>query len=246
MRDWQQELDNRVEFVRHVIDSANAKGVIYGNSGGKDCTLVSIICKKACDNTMGIIMPCASKRNYTDDMFDALAVAQQFGIANITVDLTQTRQALLDRLDVATITNNALSNIAPRLRMTTLYCVAQSMGSLVAGTGNASEMYMGYFTKWGDGAYDFNCIADLTVTEIYQFLAFLGVPQSIIVKKPSAGLFEGQTDESEMGVTYEDIDTHIFGGQVDESSLNIINRYHTSTQHKRRMPICYGADWKSK
>jgi NAD+ synthase len=109
-----------------------------------------------------------------------------------------------------------LHNIAPRLRMAVLYSIAQSKNCLVAGTGNKSEATVGYFTKWGDGAYDFNVIADLTVTEIYEFLRYLNAPDQIIEKAPSAGLFDGQTDEGEMGIKYADIDRYILDGGGEE------------------------------
>ena len=116
--------------------------------------------------------------------------------------------------NVTTITDAASANIAPRLRMITLYTIAASENRIVAGTGNRSEAYMGYFTKWGDGAYDFNPIADLTATEVFEFLRYLKAPSSIIEKAPSAGLFEGQTDEKEMGVTYKAIDKYITEGKM--------------------------------
>ena len=123
--------------------------------------------------------------------------------------------------------------------MTTLYAIAASEGRLVAGTGNRSEAYMGYFTKWGDGACDFNPIADLTVTEIYEFLRYLEAPDVIITKAPSAGLFEGQTDEGEMGVTYRAIDDFLLNGKVSEADKKIIDRYHNASEHKRKMPVVY-------
>ena len=99
---------------------------------------------------------------------------------------------------------------------------------------------MGYFTKWGDGAYDLNPIADLTVGEIYEFLEHLGAPRSVIEKAPSAGLFEGQTDEAEMGLSYADIDAVVLGRAVDEAARAKIERMHRVTEHKRRMPSRYG------
>jgi len=99
---------------------------------------------------------------------------------------------------------------------------------------------MGYFTKWGDGAYDFNPIADLTVTEVYEFLEYLGAPENIIKKAPSAGLFEGQTDEADMGVTYAAIDKYITTGEADDNDKAVIDRYHSRSEHKRRMPSIYG------
>ena len=133
----------------------------------------------------------------------------------------------------------AKANIAPRLRMVTLYGVAAAEGRLVAGTGNASEAYMGYFTKWGDGAHDFNPIADLTVTEIYAFLRYLNAPKAILEKAPSAGLFEGQTDESEMGVTYAAIDRYLTTGEASEADRAVIEKFHARSEHKRRPIAVY-------
>jgi NAD+ synthase len=124
--------------------------------------------------------------------------------------------------------------------MITLYAVAASENRLVAGTGNASEYHMGYFTKWGDGAYDFNPIADLTATEIFEFLRYLKAPEAVITKAPSAGLFEGQTDEDDMGVTYKAIDTFLTTGQANEKDKAIIDRYHARSGHKRRPALRYG------
>lgn len=214
MRNYAEETSARVEYIRAYLKSSGARGIVYGNSGGKDSALVGILCKMACENTVGIIMPCASKRNYGMDKDDGLEVAEKFGIETRTVDLTPVREAELAALDgVTELTDMAIANIAPRLRMLTLYAVAHAEGRVVAGTGNASEAYVGYFTKWGDGAYDLNPIADLTVGEIYEFLEYLDCPRVIIEKAPSAGLFEGQTDEAEMGVSYADIDKVVLGAR---------------------------------
>ena len=213
-RNWQEEYDGRVAWIRDLVHSAGVKGIVFGNSGGKDSALVGILCKAACDNTVGIIMPCASRRNYGSDAEDGRELALQYGIETRTVD--------------------AVSNIAPRLRMTTLYAVAAAEGLLVAGTGNRSEGYMGYYTKWGDGAHDFNPISDLTATEVIAFLKFLGAPRSIVEKAPSAGLFDGQTDEQEMGVTYEAIDRYLTEGIATEKDRAIIERFHSRSEHKRR------------
>jgi NAD+ synthase len=114
---------------------------------------------------------------------------------------------------------------------------------IVAGTGNLSESMMGYFTKWGDGAYDFNPIADLTATEVVEFGRFFGVPEPILAKPPSAGLYEGQTDEAEMGVTYKVIDRFLRGGGVDspEDARKIEGMIERS-KHKRAMPRMYGVN----
>ena len=240
MRDYQKEFDGRVAFIRELISSSGARGIVFGNSGGKDSALVGILCKAACDDTVGIIMPCASKRNFGSDMDDGNALAEQFGIETRTVDLTPVRTAAEEVIGTVTDINAAsLANIAPRLRMLTLYTAAGSEGRLVAGTGNRSEAYMGYFTKWGDGAYDFNPIADLTATEVIEFLKWLDAPASICGKAPSAGLYEGQTDEQEMGVTYAAIDRYITTGEASPEDKAIIDRFHSRSEHKRRPAATY-------
>lgn len=242
MRDYARETEERVAFIRDVMARAHAKALVFANSGGKDCALVGILCKMACEDTLSIMMPCHSKRNYGEDMADAVALCERFQIAHITVDLTATREAMLSAIGLSqAVTTEAASNIAPRLRMTVDYAVAQSRGALVAGTGNRSETYVGYFTKWGDGAYDFNPIYDLTVTEVYEFLDYLGAPENIRRKAPSAGLFEGQTDEGQLGVTYRQIDDVILTGTTDDpAAQEKIERYHRATDHKRTDPPRYG------
>ncbi len=234
-RNWQEEFDGRVAWIRGLVESAGVKGIVFGNSGGKDSALVGILCKAACENTVGIIMPCASKRNYGEDADDGRALAAQYGIETRVVDLTEVRERELEALKgVSELNDAAVTNIAPRLRMTTLYTIAAAEGRLVAGTGNRSEIYMGYFTKWGDGASDFNPVADLTATEVFAFLRWLKAPAHIVEKAPSAGLYEGQTDETEMGVTYRAIDTWLQEGTATEKDLAVIERFHSRSEHKRR------------
>lgn len=241
-RNWRDEYTGRVEWIRAMLRESGAEGIVYGNSGGKDSALVGILCKAACDNTVGLIMPCSSRRNFHLDMEDGLAVAAQYGIETRVTDLTAVREQELSVLQGATdISALAVANLAPRLRMLTLYAVAASENRLVAGTGNRSEAYMGYFTKWGDGAHDFNPIGDLTVTEIFAFLTYLKAPQQIIDKAPSAGLFDGQTDEKEMGITYRAIDDWLLHGKGTEHDLEVMRRFHDKSEHKRRpIPVYKG------
>lgn len=241
MRDYEKELKDRVEFIKDILESSGCSGVVYGNSGGKDSALVGILCKKATDNVLGVIMPCQSKRNFNEDMSDALKVAEKFDIETVTVDLSDVKSEICNSIEkVSRITDAAGVNIAPRLRMTTLYAIAQSRGALVAGTGNRSEGYMGYFTKWGDGAFDFNPIADLTVTEIYEFLRFLDAPEEIIEKAPSAGLYEGQTDEKDMGISYAAIDNYLLTGSGEPGEIEKIEAAHKKSLHKLNPSAKYG------
>ena len=234
MRDYRKEFDGRVAFIRKVLEESGATGIVFGNSGGKDSALVGILCKAACENTVGVILPCSSKRNYSEDADDAKTVAAQYGIETRTADLSGVRDAAIHSLEPVTkLSQAALVNIAPRLRMMTLYAIAASENRLVAGTGNRSEAYVGYFTKWGDGAHDFNPISDLTVTEVYEFLRYLNAPKCILEKAPSAALFDGQTDETEMGVSYTELDAYIKGQPLSREKQQRIDYLHTRSAHKR-------------
>ena len=244
MRDYKKETEERVAFIRHLLEESHCRGIVFGNSGGKDCALVGILSKMACDNTVSVMMPAGSKVNITTDLEDARALCDTFHIENRLVDLSETKKAHIAALEKVTELNSqALTNIAPRLRMTTLYAIGAAEGRLVAGTGNRSERFMGYFTKWGDGGCDFNPISDLTVGEVYDFLRYLGAPKSIIEKAPSAGLFEGQTDEKEMGVTYRAIDRYILTGEASDEDRAVIDRYHARALHKLN-PIPTFEAWK--
>lgn len=239
-RDYAKETKSRVTFIRKVLKQAGAKGVVFGNSGGKDSALCGILCKMACENTVGVIMPCAVSRNFEIDRRDALEVAERYGIESITLDLTPVRAAFLTALDpICQVRDAAAINIAPRLRMTALYAIAQTRQCLVAGTGNRSEAYVGYFTKWGDGAYDFNPISDLTVTEIYEFLDYLDAPQAVRQKAPSAGLYDAQTDEAELGFSYQALDRYLLFGECDASLAQVIEEKHATSAHKRAAALCY-------
>lgn len=234
MRDYKAEFEQRVKWIRSLLEESGCRGIVFGNSGGKDSALVGILCKAACDDTLGLIMPCASRRNYGEDADHGIVLAESFGIEARTVDLSDTHAALKAAVGAAAELNaQALTNLAPRLRMASLYAVAAAENRLVAGTGNRSEIFMGYFTKWGDGACDLNPISDLCAGEVFEFLEYLNAPRCIIDKAPSAGLFDGQTDEADMGVSYAAIDRYMAGGEVTERERDIIERYHRVSRHKR-------------
>ena len=240
-RDYTLEEISRVRFIKETLRDAKASGIVFANSGGKDCVLAGILCKKACENTVSLVLPCGIARSYKEDKEDALMFAVQFDIETKVIDLKETYDALVKALG-SDITELAASNIMPRLRMQALYAIAQSEGRLVAGTGNRSEIYLGYFTKWGDGAYDFNPISDLTVTEVYEFLRHLNAPSSIINKPPSAGLYEGQTDEGDLGFAYAELDRFLLTGEATEENKEKFLRHHNSTKHKRQYPHIFVKD----
>ena len=243
MRNYSLEVEKRVEFIKELLKNSGADGIVYGNSGGKDCALVGILCKLACDNTVGLILPCGKFQQKGDDVKDAQMLAEKFNIQTRIFDITDMKDMFISSLGKnINLSESAKQNIPPRLRMTALYTVAASENRLVAGTSNKSERYMGYFTKHGDGAYDFNPIADLTATEVFEFLRYLKVPARIIEKPPSAGLFEGQTDEKDMGVTYHSIDSYLLTGNCPPQDLEIIEKFHRTSAHKRKLPALYGGN----
>ena len=235
--DCAYEVERRVAFIRECLAEAHADGLVFGNSGGKDSALAGILCKLACENTLGIILPCQSRRNFTIDADDGRELAEQFGIETRVIDVTGLKELCVAEFSkVTTLNEQALTNINPRLRMIALYAVGAAENRLVVGTGNRSERHMGYFTKWGDGGCDLNPIADLTVTEVYELLRYLNAPAAIIEKAPSAALYEGQTDEQDMGVTYAAIDRYLETGEATDADRAIMERYHSRSEHKRRLP----------
>ncbi|MBR5251030.1 MAG: NAD(+) synthase [Clostridia bacterium] len=241
MRDYAKEIQLRVDWIKQKMAQSGACGFVFGNSGGKDCALVGILCKMASEKTIGVIMPCQSKQNYTSDMEDAKKVANQFGIETRIVDLTEAKVALVNALKDNTNPDydkpTAIANLNPRMRMATLYTIAQTENCLVVGTGNRSEIALGYFTKWGDGGYDLNPIGDLTVREVYEFLDYLNAPLSIRTKKPSAGLWEGQTDEQELGITYDEVDDYLLYGKATKATKERVDRSIKNSKHKHSLTI---------
>jgi NAD+ synthase len=240
MHDIQAGIQSRISFIQNILAETKSSGIIFANSGGKDCVLTGILCKMACDNTISVCMPCGIKRSYNEDLQDALLIAEKYSISNIIVDLASVEAAHISAITSSTtITDTARINIAPRLRMTTLYAISNSHNLLVAGTSNLSEYYLGYYTKWGDGAYDFNPIADLTATQVYEYLRFLDVPPQIMDKAPSGGLYEGQTDEAQLGITYAKIDNYILNNEATPEDKRLIDAYHINSMHKRNPPPRY-------
>ncbi|MGL5676798.1 MAG: NAD(+) synthase [Cellulosilyticaceae bacterium] len=234
-----KQLEHRLNWIKERVQASGCKGVVVGESGGKDSAVVTALCAKALgsENVYAVSMPCNSLEK---DVDHAKLAAEAFGVELIVVNLADTFSTLKETIRAYhEISDLSEANIKPRLRMTTLYAIAQTRNALVVGTDNLSEMTMGYFTKWGDGGYDFNPLGDLTMQEVLDLGKELGVPEPILTKAPSAGLWEGQTDEKEMGVTYKAIEEYIKTGSTDEASLEVIKRTNSRTQHKREMPYIY-------
>jgi NAD+ synthase len=227
--------EHLVQWIAQQVAAAGVKGIAVGLSGGIDSAVVAALAQKACgQNVIGIIMPCHSD---SGDAEDARIVADELGLATRTVDLSSTYDSLLEAMGVVPQGRTlALANIKPRLRMTTLYYHAQSMGYLVAGTGNRSELTIGYFTKHGDGGCDILPIGGLVKQQVWDLARVLGIPAKIIDKAPSAGLWPDQTDEKEMGLSYCELDQYILTGKGTEAVQQRVEKLKAGAAHKRRLP----------
>ena len=232
-----KEAENAINWIKEYVKNVGAQGVVVGNSGGKDSATVIAMAVKALgkNNVLTIAMPCNSN---TADLEDAKLVAEKFNVSLITVDLTNTYNEIENSINNSInylnteLISEAKVNIKPRLRMTTLYGVAQTMGYLVIGTGNLCESIVGYTTKWGDSASDFNPIANFTVDEVLTIGEYLGVPEKIIRKAPNDGI-SSKTDEEKMGVSYKQISEYIETGKTDPDAMKIIDKLNKNSKHKR-------------
>jgi len=235
-----EELANKlVAWIREQVDSAERQGVVFGLSGGLDSSVVAVLCKRAFpDNCLAAIMPCYSIET---DIEPAQAVALKFQIPVRNVTLDGAFDSLLASLsdgEYAPGTKRlAEANLKPRLRMIALYYLANRLDYLVVGTGNRSEVSMGYFTKYGDGGVDILPLGNLVKSRVRELAVHLGIPDKIIQKPPSAGLWEGQTDEGEMGITYEELDRYLTTGKAREEIKKRVDAMMAGSAHKRATPL---------
>ena len=227
-----------IDWIKEQIAIANRRGVVFGLSGGLDSAVVAVLCKRAFpDNTLALIMPCHSSKT---DIEHAEAVASKFYIPTNTIALEGVFYSLLKALPIGDCepANNKLAeaNLKPRLRMLALYYIATQLYYLVVGTGNRSEISIGYFTKYGDGAADILPLGNLVKNQVRELAVYLDIPKEIIQKPPSAGLWVGQTDEEEMGITYDGLDRYLLTGQAAGEVKKKIDTRITGSSHKRALP----------
>ncbi len=229
--------DRLIDWMQKVVREAGAKGVVFGMSGGLDSSVVAVLGKKAFpQNSLGLIMPCYS---HAEDEEHARMVSDAFDIPFQVIvldDLLDLFMSKFGRQEDYQDSELAVANIKPRLRMICLYYHAARRGYLVAGSSNRSEISAGYFTKYGDNAVDFMPLANLVKGQVRELAKELGVPQEIIEKPPSGGLWPGQTDEGEMGVTYDDIDNYLLKDSGDKRTREIIEKMIKDSEHKKKMP----------
>jgi len=217
---------------------AKAKGIVFGLSGGLDSAVVAALSMKIFpQNTLAIIIPCHSLEA---DINDALDFINKFNIPYKIINVSKVYDSfihLLSDKEKEVSFKLAEANIKPRLRMTTLYYFANKLNYLVVGTGNKSELMIGYFTKYGDGGADILPLGNLLKSQVRELAEYLGIPKKIIDKPPSAGLWEGQTDEKEIGISYEQLDKYLRTGKLNNKIIEKkIQDKITKSAHKRTTP----------
>jgi NAD+ synthase len=227
-----------VSWIKEKVLAAGCQGVVLGMSGGLDSSVLAVLCQRAFpQNTLGVIMPCHS---HQEDKAHAEAVASQFSIPTKTVVLDNIHDALLQTLPDykadTRFSQLAKANLKVRLRMLTLYYIANQLQYMVVGSSNRIEIAIGYFAKYGDGGVDIMPLGSLVKGQVRELARFLGIPQQIIDKPPSAGLWEGQTDEGEIGLSYEILDHYILTGDAPDEIKGKIEAMITASNHKRSMP----------
>ncbi len=233
------KVDYLVDWLRQKVREASFSGVVIGLSGGVDSAVAAVIASKAFpDNCMALILPCESQ---VSDLMHSQLLAEEFKIPYRIVDLDNAYKLLVTQFESYIRLEGEQgrlirSNLKPRLRMITLYYSAQARNYLVLGTSNKSEICIGYCTKHGDNAVDLQLLGDLTKQEVYQIATYLKIPQIIINKPPSGGLWEGQTDEGEMGFTYDELDRYLSGERQGIQNLDLIENRIRTSEHKRKMP----------
>ena len=221
------------KFLKEYLEKSHCKAYILGLSGGVDSSLVAAIAKKAVgkDRLFCYALPIYSNPK---DVEDAKKVAKQLDVNLRVIDLSKTYDSYIESLGGEEFIQLTKSNLKVRMRMVTLFAFAQEKSGLVLGTDNMDEAYVGYFTKYGDGAADVLPIVHLTKSEVRDAAKMYGLSEILANRVPSAGLFEGQTDEKEMGISYKDLDDFLLGKEIDPKAKERIEHLHKISEHKRK------------
>jgi NAD+ synthase len=250
-------------FIQDKVRDAGAKGVVLGLSGGLDSAVVASLSARAIgpERVLCIMMPESATPG--QEMEDARELAEELGVEHMTVQLDPVMDSFKQQLG-GDVEDHAFGNVKARARMTILYYHGQLRSYLVMGTGNKSELLMGYFTKHGDGGVDYLPLGDIYKTQVRELARDIGIPERFIEKPPSANLMPGQTDEGDMGIAYADLDRILLGIELGMDDHEIADRTGLSkeeavrvrsvvraTKHKRRIPLApklgirtIGWDWR--
>lgn len=246
--DVQEEIRKRVDFLKQYVKASNTTGLLIAISGGIDSAVATGLCKRATDElseetgkeymTLGVFQPYGEQ----EDIADSYAVADAFGLKyRVETNI----QDAVDEIALEVehgfksigmsrhLSRGGKGNVKARTRMVMQYALAFDLNLLVVGTDHASEAITGFYTKWGDGAVDITPLSTLNKRQVRMLAAALGVPQSVLDKAPTAGLWEGQTDEKELGISYEDNSDYLEGKAVDPKIAAKLEQRYRMTEHKR-------------
>jgi len=238
----EEQTKSAVSWIKNWFDSesGNADGLIIGISGGADSTVAAKLCCEAVglNRVHGILMPNTNQ----PDIADSHRVCEILGIKYHEINIGGAYNSIIDSVTgTFDLTKQSNINIAPRLRMTVLYAVGQSLNYRVCGTGNLSERYVGYCTKWGDMACDFNPLANFTKTEVKQIGDCLGLPRDLVYKIPADGL-SGLSDEENMNISYDVLDKYIRTNAYEKKYSEMIEKIvkmNKYAKHKLNPAPCY-------
>jgi NAD+ synthase len=235
-------LDQIAAWLNLKLASSGAEGFVCGLSGGVDSATVAALAVRAVgpERVLGVLMPCHSQ---PEDATLGQRVADVLSISTVTIELSTVYDTLMAQFPADLPSDGlAAANIKPRLRMVTLYYLAQSYNYLVLGSGNKTELQVGYFTKHGDSGVDLLPLGELLKTHVWELARDLNVPQEVIERPPTAGLWPGQTDEREMGITYLELDQVLAAIEqgdisgVEPTTLEKVQSMITRSAHKRALP----------
>jgi len=247
--DPEAEIAKRVGFLKEYVKKAGATGLLIAISGGVDSAVAAGLCKRATDEltaetgkeymTLGVFQPYGQQ----EDIAHSYAVAEAF---NLKYKAETNIEEAVDEIALETehafkslgmsrhISRGGKGNVKARTRMVVQYALAFDLNLLVVGTDHASEALTGFYTKWGDGAVDITPLSSLNKRQVRQVARALGVPAEVVDKAPTAGLWAGQTDEAELGVSYEDNSDYLEGKQISDAAREILEKHYLRTQHKRQ------------
>jgi len=252
--DIQKTVESISSFIKDKLDESNSKGFVIGLSGGIDSSLVAYLCARAVgsDKLLGLVLP--GDTTSSEDIKNAVKVAEELSIKYKILNIDHLTNLFPKLCPECSKSNLANANLKARIRMILLYYHSNAMQRIVAGTGNRTELLVGYFTKYGDGGVDILPIGGLYKTEVREVADYVGVPKNIIEKAPTAGLWTGQTDEEELGIKYELLDKILYlmvdkGLSIEEVSTQLkisyeevlrIKKMVESSKHKLSSPCIAG------